>query len=173
MVLSQVGFGLLDGVGTEVKDAGGQDGVGFAVDDGGSHMFRATATAAGDDGDLHGLADGFGEFEVVSIVGTVAIHAGENDFTGAESFDFAGPGDGIETGGAATAVGENFPSPAGIEGDAFRIDIDDDALASETVSGSADEEGVTAGCGIDGNLVAAGLEEEAYIFERADAASDG
>jgi hypothetical protein len=50
----------------EVEDAGGEDGVGVAVGKDGDHVVEVAGSAAGDDGDGDGVADGAGESDVVA-----------------------------------------------------------------------------------------------------------
>ena len=58
--------------------------------------------------------DGLGHLEVIPVLGPVGVHTGEDDLAGAEPFDLAGPGNGLEPGGppAAVDVTINGPVPA-------------------------------------------------------------
>ena len=58
-------------------------------------MLQRADSAGSDDGQAHGGADGAQEIEIEAGAGAVTIHAGEQDFAGAERFDFLCPGDDV------------------------------------------------------------------------------
>src|SRR5690606_9557976 len=76
----------------------------------------------------------------------------------------------VDPGGAASAMGEDFPPPGchrlGVNGD-------DDALAAEAVGGLRHDVGIGDGGGVEADLVGAGEEERAHVLLCADAAADG
>jgi hypothetical protein len=155
-----------------MENAGSESGAGAACSDSLADMFGVAGAAAGDDGYGDGVGDRAGNFEIIAIFGAVGIHAGEDNFSGSELFDAAGPFDGMKSSGNSAAIDVHIPDFVAVATDAFGIDIDDDALAAEAEGGFANEVGVADGCGIDGNFVATGLEESADIFECADTAAD-
>ena len=55
----------------------------------------------------------------------------------------------------------------------FRVNVDHDALAAEAEGGFADEIGILHRRRVDGHLIAAGFEQRADVFQRADAAAHG
>lgn len=166
-------LGLPNSILAEVEDAGGEGGVGFADEDGVGEVFRLAGAAAGDDGDRDGVADRAGDFKVVAVLGAVGVHAGEDDFAGAEGVDFTRPGDGLSARRDSAAVDVDFPDLSAVALDALRVDIHYDALAAEAAGGGADELGIAAGGRVDRNLVATGVEQGANVVERTDSAADG
>ena len=62
-------------------------------------------------GSCHGVGDRAGQREVETPFRAVAVHRGQEDFAGAEFGDFAGVGDRVDPGRAASAMGEDLPSP--------------------------------------------------------------
>src|SRR5262249_22756601 len=70
--------------------------------------------------------------QVKALSGAVAVHRGEQDFTGAERDYFLGIFDGVNPGALAPAMGKNLPA-VGAAGaaDPFGVDRDHDALLAE------------------------------------------
>src|ERR1700710_3313736 len=80
------------GVGdAEVKDAGGEGGVGFAARKDLGEVSGGACATAGDDGDLDGLGDECGELAVEAVAHAIGVHAGEEDLACAALLGFAGP----------------------------------------------------------------------------------
>src|SRR5688500_14646312 len=96
---------LADGVLAEVEDRGGQHGAGAAVGETFVQMFEGADTAAGDDRDGHGAPHRPEQLAVVAGLRAVTIQRREQDLAGAEADDLLGPGDGVEAGRLAAAVG--------------------------------------------------------------------
>lgn len=167
----EVGFDLGDGEGAEVEKAGGEDGAGAAMVEGIDKVIEGAGAAAGDDRDGHGVADGAGEGAIVAGLGAIGVHAGEEDFASTEADGFAGPGDGVEIGGVAAAVGINAPGAA--VGFAFGVDGDDDTLSAEAVGGVGDELRGFDGGGVEGDLIGSAFEHGLDVGEGAEAAADG
>ena len=67
----------------------------------------------------------------------------------------------------------HLPNLAIVTLHAFRIDVDDDALAAESQCCLANKFRLPHSHGIDGNFVAAGIEQPANIIEVANSAADG
>jgi len=106
----EVGFGLWDGVLSEVEDGGSEDGVGVALFEDVDHVLEVSSTAAGDDGDANCLADGAGELDVVAVFSAISIHGGEKNLACASVVDFFGPFDGVEPfDGFSATVGVDAP----------------------------------------------------------------
>jgi len=80
------------------------------------------------------------------------------------------PFDGVEAGGFASAVAEDFPF---VRRHPFRVDADHDALAAETFGALADELGGGERAGVDADLVGPGVEHGVHVLSGADAAADG
>ena len=153
-----------------MEDAGREHGAGAALLEDVGQVLQRTGAARGDDGDLHRGGDGPVQRDVVTRGGAVAIHAGQQDFAGAEVVDLPGPGDGVEAGRVAAAVREDFPASGR---DLLRVDRDDDALAAELTGGLADEVGVLDRGSVEGDLVGAGVEHRPDVLDRAEPAADG
>jgi len=67
---------LSNGVLAKMKNAGGQRGVGLAEQNRVRQVLGPPGSAAGDDRNRHRLTDGTGHFQIVPVLGSVAIHAG-------------------------------------------------------------------------------------------------
>ena len=117
-------------------------------------------------------------FEIEAGLGAVAIHRGDQQFAGTALDHADGELDGVEAGGVAAAMGEDFPFVAIVLAGGPRlalagIDRDDDALVAELVGGAGDEIGIVDGGGVDRHLVGAGQQQLADILDLADTAADG
>src|SRR5499427_371102 len=84
----------------------------MAVADALDQVLERADAARGDHRHRYRIGDGAGERDVETLPGAVAVHGGEEDFTGTERDHLARVIDGIEPGGIAAAVGENFPALA-------------------------------------------------------------
>ena len=62
-------------------------------------VVRASGSAACDDRNGDGPGYGRGNLEIVSILGPIGVHTGEDNLTSPEPFDFLRPGDCFEPGG--------------------------------------------------------------------------
>ena len=171
---------VADPAGAEVEDAGGEDGVGAAITDGVDHVGGAASAAAGDDGDADGVADRPEHGQVVAVLVAIGVHGGEQDLAGAAFDDFAGPGDGVDAGRAASAVRVDLVFGVGVGpvgvlavGTGLGVDRDDDALAAEAAGALADKGGVGNGGGVNRDFVGARLQHQAHVGGGTDAATDG
>ena len=160
---------IANGVFAEVENAGGEDGVGFAVEEDFGHVFEGTCAAAGDHGDGDGFADPAGDRDVEAGFCAIRIDAVENDLACAQGNGALGPFEGFETGRFTAAVREHFPA---VRRDAFGVDGNDDALAAEFFGAGADKIRVCKRGRIDADLVGAGLEHGVHVFDGANAAAD-
>ena len=98
-------------------------------------MAQFTHTAGGHNRQPRGGTHRCSQFKVKTLLGAIAVHGGEQDFTRAEGFNLLGPGNGINAGAAPPAMGENFPAAAHVA--PARINRDHDGLAAESLSGTA------------------------------------
>ncbi len=98
---------------SKVKDAGRQHGIGLALDHALGKMLERAHAAACDHRDRHRARHGAGECQVEASLGAVAIHAGEQDLTGAATSRFLGPRHRIDTRGVAPAVKTSHLSASG------------------------------------------------------------
>src|SRR4051812_21272779 len=155
----------------EVKNAGRQGRVRFSYCNCIGKVFGLAGAAAGDDRDADRFAHGGRNFQVVTILGAVGIHAGQDNFTCPEPFDLLSPGDGLQARGHAAAVDVNFPHLPAIALDPFRIDIYDNTLASKPASGVVNELRVFHRGRVDRNFVGTSQQQLANVFDRADASA--
>ena len=129
-------LGFADRVFAVVEDAGGQHRVGVAFDDAVGQMLqrsrrRPTRSPESDTASRHRAR----QREVEAALRAVAVHAGQQDFAGAEFRHLARPLDGVESGVLAPAVREDFPARRFARGaDALGVDGDDDALRAVLVA---------------------------------------
>src|SRR5260370_16824515 len=103
-------------------------------------MIEVADAAGGDHRDRHAVRDRPGERNVKTLPGAVPVNRGQQDLAGAERDDLPGIFDGIDPGGIAPAMGENFPPlRAAAAPDALAVDRDHDALIAEFFAPSLDE----------------------------------
>src|SRR5829696_2344453 len=120
-------------------------------------MLQVPGATRGDHGDVDGRGDSLQERQIVAIAGAVAVHAGEQDLSGAAASRFCRPGDDVETAGLPAAVSVNAPSAAIRL--ATSVDGDHDALTAKDVCSRVDEIRIVDGRGIDRDLVRARREQ--------------
>src|SRR6185436_9836240 len=125
----------------EVEDARRQHGVGAADADAFVEVLEVPHATRGDGRERHAVGHGPGQREVEAVAGAVAIHAGDEALAGSGLGHALAPGDGVQAGGLAAAVGVALTVVA-LTGPAAGVDGDDVGLAAEGVGGAADEIGV-------------------------------
>src|SRR3989338_4848892 len=91
-------------------------------------MFECSRPARGDDRNVDGGRHSPRQFQVVTVFCTIAIHACQKNFSGAEAFGLAGPAYGVFSRWGASAVNVNFPVLLA----SFGVNGDNDALTAET-----------------------------------------
>src|SRR5262245_19243436 len=92
---------ILNGKGAEMENARGEDGRGMTLAYPRDKMIERTDPAGRDDRNGHRIGDRTGQREVITVLGAVAIHRGQEDFARAEPCYLAGIVDRIEPGRAA------------------------------------------------------------------------
>src|SRR6516225_7280993 len=107
-----IALGVADAVLAEVEDRSREHRGGVAVADALDQVLERADAARGDHRHRHRIGDGAGERDVEPFPGAVAVHGGQQDFAGAERDHLARVIDGVEPGGIAAAVGEDFPALA-------------------------------------------------------------
>src|SRR5215207_6220394 len=107
-----MGPSIRDAVLTEMEDRRGQHGIRAAGCETFAEMLQVPGATRGDHGDVDGRGDSLQERQIVAIAGAVAVHAGEQDLSGAAASRFCRPGDDVETAGLPAAVSVNGPSAA-------------------------------------------------------------
>ena len=114
------------------------------------------------------------EREVEALLGTVAVHAGEQDLAGAATRRLARPVDGVDAGGDAAAGKVDLP-PVGTGGaglaHALGVDRHDDGLAAERVGRGRDDRRVADRRRVERDLVGAGRDHGAAPRDVAEAAA--
>ena len=159
-----------------MKDAGCQHGVGLALDHTLGKMLERAHAAARDDGNRHRARHSTGECQVEASLGAVAIHAGEQDLTGAATSRLLGPRHRVDTRGVATARREDLPlvgSGCAGQADAFGIDRHDHGLTAKRRGSLADQRRVAHGGRVKRHLVGTGRNHGAHARQVAKAAAHG
>ena len=130
---------------------------------------RADA-ARGDHRQPHRSTHGAQQIDIEAATGAVAVHAGQQDFAGAKFGHLAAPGNRIDAGRAAAAMGEHFPaSRPGLLG----VHRDHDALAAEFLRRLAHQLRPRHRRRVDAALVGAGQQQAAHVLGGANAAANG
>src|SRR5690606_12845013 len=106
----QVFLRLADGVFAKVENARGQHRVGTALQHAVNQVLQVADAAGGNHRHRHRIADRARQGDIEAVFGAVAVHAGEQDFTGAVVGHAGSPFDRVDAGGLAAAVGENLPA---------------------------------------------------------------
>ncbi len=97
------------GVFAKVENGGGQHGISTAFEDAVGQMLQVADAAGGDDRDVHGVGHAARQRQVETVLGAVPIHAGQQDFAGAQRFNLLRPFDGIKARVVTAAMGEHLP----------------------------------------------------------------
>src|SRR5438105_8971675 len=161
-------FGLCDGVLAVVENAGGEYRIGATLEHTGHQIVEPTHTAGGNHRHIHRVRYRARQREIEAGARAVAVHAGKEDFAGAQCGDFARPAHDIQPGRIASAVREHFP----LRGtDLFGVDGHHDALRAVAIGGIGDEARLAYRCGIDAYLVGTGVEQRTHIIDGAHAAA--
>ena len=120
-------------------------------------------------GTVHRIDDGAGERDVIAGFGAVAVHGGEQDFARAIFHQLFGMRHGVDAGGVAPAMGEDFDSlplarrPCLASMAATMHWLPNFSAASRTNSGRRH------GGGVDRDLVGARQQQGADVFQGAHA----
>ncbi len=135
-------------------------------------MLQRPNAARCNDGNRHAVGHGAGQFQVETVARTVAIHTGKQDFSCAQLRHARAPGNRVDVGGLAAAVGEDFPVARPV-GPAPGVHCDHDGLAAKRVRGAADQLGIGYCGGVDAGLVSPGQKQPAHILHAAYPAAHG
>ena len=165
-------FRLADRVRSIVKDGRGEHRVGSADCEGISQMLQATGSPRCDHGNRDPHRYGSRQCQVISLLRAIAVHAREENFSGAGAFHGACPFDHIATGCLSATMGEYFPAISLRVSYAFRIDGHHDALRSKPAGGSLHELRMFHGSRIDTDLVRSCIQEGSNIVQGSHAAPD-
>ena len=99
-----------------MEDRRGEHCARAAFEHGGGKVLNAARAAAGDHRDGDGGGDGLEEGDVISGLGAVAVHRGEQDFAGAFRGREAGEVNRVNARRLTAALGEDLPMVAGLAG---------------------------------------------------------
>ena len=92
----------------EVEDRGRQTGAGPGRGEAIVQMFQGADPAGGDHRHRNRVNDRPGQRQVITVLGPIPVHAGQQNFTGAKLFNLARPGQGIQAGEPGTARDHHF-----------------------------------------------------------------
>src|SRR3989338_2031197 len=159
---------LRDGVFPIVKDGSGQRGTGPTGSQTFVNMLQIANPAGGNHRDLDPIGNRPGQLQIVAFLGAVPVHAGKKNLPRAVGRHLFRPLAGIDPGRFSSAVSKNLPPSASSLG----INSNHDTLAAEVLRRLADKLRPGHGPGIDGDLIRAGPEKLADIFDFGDAPAD-
>ena len=162
-------LGLADRELAEVEDRRREHGVGAGAH-AAQEMIERTDAARRDHGHGHAARHLARQLEIVALARAVAVHARQQDLSGAQARGLLGPGEGVTAGGRATAVREDLP--AAVAGAPLGVDGDNDRLRAEAIGGARDHARIGQRRGVERDLVGAGFEQHAYVLDGTHAAAD-
>src|SRR5882672_12926929 len=166
-------LGLAYGKFAEVEYRGRQHRGGVALADAVDQMVEIADAAGGDDRYGDTVGDGLRQRQVEPLPGAVAVHRGQQDFAGTERYHFLRVFDGVDPGGVAPAMGEDFPALTAAGAlDPLGVDRDHDALLAEFFGGLLDELAAGDSGGIDRDLVGAVSQQRLDVVDGTDPATD-
>lgn len=171
-ILSHQTLGFLNGEFTEMKNAGSQDRICFSDPYRIDHVDRVSCTTAGNHRYIHCVAHRRCNRQIVTILGTVAVHAGEDNFASSQPLDFAGPCDRFEAGRGPPPVNVDLPELFPVPLNSLRIDVDDDTLGAESLGGLTDKLGILASGRVDAHFVTPGLQQLPNVVDRSNTTPD-
>ena len=137
------------------------------------HVLGVASPSTCDHGDRDGLGDCFGNGQVVTVFGSISIHAGHDDFACTELFYPLGPFDDFDARWGPSAVDVDFPKLLAVFNNPSGVHVHDDALGTEAFGGLADELWVCASDRIQRDFIATGLQQIPDVVDGTDPASDG
>jgi hypothetical protein len=167
-LLRHEALGFLHRVLAVVEDAGRQHRIGLAQLDAVGQVLQAADAARGDHRNADRVGHAARQAQVEAGLGAVAVHAGQQDFAGAQLSIFLRPFDGVDAGRLAAAVREHFPLAGR---DLLGVDRHHDALRTVLLRGVVHQLRVRHRRRIHADLVGAGVEQAAHILHLAHAAA--
>ena len=156
-----------------MKYAGGQDGIGLAINQNVIYMFECTGSARCDHRNANRLAHGTGEFDIISCLPAISIPACDQQLAGAEVHRVARPFHRVDPRGPPPPVRQHLPAHCIAFARPARIYGYDDTLRAELVRAFPDQIGLEHSLCIDGYLIRAGLQHLAHVADVAQPAADG
>lgn len=157
-------LGLADRVGAEMKDRSGQHGTGMALAHAFDKVIERTDTAGSDHRRTHRIGYSAGQRNVVSGLGAIAVHRGQQDLAGTEIHHLSRELHRIDAGRCAPAMGEYLPAQRfAFARDLLGVYRHDNALIAELVGSAGHEFRVLHGRRVDRNLVGPGEQKPANV----------
>ena len=133
-------------------------------------VLQRAYAARGDHRQPHRSTHGAQQIDIEAATGAVAVHAGEQDFAGAKFGHPTAPGNRIDAGRSATAMGEHFPaSRPGLLG----VHRDHDALAAKFLRRLAHQLRPRHRGRVDAALVGARQQQPPHVLGGTNAAANG
>ena len=134
-------------------------------------MLQRSCAAGCDDRDADALCDRSCQLDIVSRLCSVAVHAGEQNFSGSEALGFFRPLDGVDADIDPAAVFVDIPAAS--VSSLLRIDRNDHALAAKFLRRIVDQLRIVDCGGVDRNFVGSLAEQHLEIVYGTDSAADG
>ncbi len=153
-----------------MKNAGGQHGIGMALQYTVGQMLQIADSAAGDNGNADGLGHGGSKLNIKPAFRAVAVYAGEQYLAGTQRLHLDRPIDRVESCRDASAMRIDLPVAAPV---VFGIYRHDDALRTEPRRGVSNETRIGHRRGVNTDLVGARIEQATHIADLAHATADG
>ena len=133
-------------------------------------MLQRSCAAGCDDRDADALCDRSCQLDIVSRLCSVAVHAGEQNFSGSEALGFFRPLDGVDADIDPAAVFVDIPAAS--VSSLLRIDRNDHALAAKFLRRIANELRIVDRGGINRNFIGPLSEQHLEIVHSADSSAD-
>ena len=147
------------------KSSGGASGLQHLSD-----VIQAARTTGGDHRHAHRIGNGCCEFQVIPLLGSVAIHGSKQQFTCAALHHLLGPCDGVEARVLAASFDIDIPATASA---AASIDGHHDALGSKLAGPGTDQLRIFDRRGIEADLVGTRAQQCGDAIERANPTTNG
>src|SRR5690606_9434231 len=162
-------LGFRDGVLTKVENAGSQHCISAAFNYAISQMLQVAHTTGSNHRHINRIADSLVQLQIKTDLGTITVHAGQQDFTSAITDHAFGPFNRIQTSRLAATVSKNLPAiRLAFCTDFFGINGHNNTLRTKTLGGLTYKFRIKNRCSIDGNLVRARIQHGTDIFQRTD-----
>ena len=153
-----------------MEQGGSQNGVGLSLQKGIGKMLHRTRAARRDHGNTRPLRHRGGQRQIIAGFGSVAVHAGQQDFPRPKRFRPGRPLERIQSGIQTSAVLIHIPSAAVLPPPG--VNSHDDALAAEAFGRLGNQLRPVDGRGIDADFIGPLTENVMKILHRADTAPD-
>src|SRR5262245_18581261 len=154
-----------------MEDRSGERRARFAFGEGVEKVFETPRAARSDDGNVYRFGDGARQLQIITIFVSIAIHAGQQNLSRPQLRRPPRPFERVNARRGAPAVQVDLPALRRSVA-AFGVNGDDDTLRPESLGAFADQIWILHGGGVDRDFIRPGLQNRAYIVNRANAAPD-